>query len=118
ATIQRLYLLTRSIATARTVDSAKKKGFVSVVPLLDVHRKKRQRNRNDSRSWTLRGVTQLKESLERAKRHYGMGLIFASLQQTSETVISMQLLVMNLERRLRLLFCYFFKRFFGKSVQS
>src|SRR5699024_12229164 len=50
------------------------------------------------------------------KRHYGMGLIFARLQQTSETVISMQLLVMNLERRLRLLFCYFFKRFFGISV--
>src|SRR5699024_5142336 len=46
------------------------------------------------------------------KRHYGMGLIFARLQQTSETVISIQLLVMNLERRLRLLFYYFFQRFF------
>src|SRR5690625_1385446 len=52
------------------------------------------------------------------KRHYGMGLIYARLQQTSETVISMQLLVMNLERRLRLLFCYFFKRFFGNSIHS
>ncbi|MFD1362804.1 IS5 family transposase [Lentibacillus salinarum] len=51
------------------------------------------------------------------KRHYGMGLIFARLQQTSETVISIQLLVMNLERRLRLLFYYFFQRFFGISVE-
>src|SRR5699024_9120746 len=49
------------------------------------------------------------------KRHYGMGLIFARLQQTSETVISIQLLVMNLERRLRLLFYHFLLRFFGVS---
>ena len=49
------------------------------------------------------------------KRRYGMGLISARLQQTSETVISMQLLVMNLEHKLRLLFYHFFKRFFGIS---
>src|SRR5690625_2457824 len=51
------------------------------------------------------------------KRHYGMGLIFARLQQTSETVISIQLLVMNLERKLRLLFSYFLSRLFGNSVE-
>jgi transposase, IS5 family len=37
------------------------------------------------------------------KRLYGLGLIRARLQATSETVIAMQLLVMNLEQRLRLL---------------
>lgn len=43
------------------------------------------------------------------KRSYGLGLIQARLQQTSETVIALQFLVMNLERRLRLLFYLFFK---------
>src|SRR5699024_1313661 len=51
------------------------------------------------------------------KRHYGMGLIFARLQQTSETVISIQLLVMNLERSVRLLFYYVLQPFFGNSVE-
>ncbi|WP_029420173.1 IS5 family transposase [Alicyclobacillus macrosporangiidus] len=37
------------------------------------------------------------------KRLYGLGLIRARLRATSETVIALQLLVMNLERRLRLL---------------
>ena len=52
------------------------------------------------------------------KRHYGMGLISTRLQETSETVISVQLLVMTLERRLRLLFYYIFERFFGISAKS
>ncbi|GMA60041.1 hypothetical protein GCM10025859_04810 [Alicyclobacillus fastidiosus] len=38
------------------------------------------------------------------KRIYGLGLIRARLRQTSETVIALQLLVVNLEKRLRLLF--------------
>ncbi len=37
------------------------------------------------------------------KRKYGLGMVRAHLSQTSETVIAMQLLVMNLERKLRLL---------------
>jgi IS5 family transposase len=37
------------------------------------------------------------------KRLYGLGLIRARLRATSETVIALQLLVMNLERRLRFL---------------
>lgn len=41
------------------------------------------------------------------KRCYGLGRIRARLQATSETVISLQLLVMNLERRLRLFFLSF-----------
>lgn len=40
------------------------------------------------------------------KRKYGLGRIRAHLAATSETVISMQLLVMNLERRLRVLFAF------------
>ncbi len=42
------------------------------------------------------------------KRCYGLGRIRARLQSTSETVISLQFLVMNLERRLRALFAPFF----------
>jgi len=38
------------------------------------------------------------------KRSYGLGRIRAHLQTTSETVIGLQLLVMNLEKRLRVLF--------------
>ncbi len=38
------------------------------------------------------------------KRCYGLGRVRARLQATSETVISLQFLVMNLERRLRLFF--------------
>lgn len=41
------------------------------------------------------------------KRKYGLGRIRAHLRETSESVITLQMLVMNLERRLRLLFCLF-----------
>ncbi|KUO97264.1 hypothetical protein AYW79_09580 [Ferroacidibacillus organovorans] len=39
------------------------------------------------------------------KRIYGLGLMKARLANTSATVITLQLLVMNLERKLRFLFC-------------
>jgi transposase, IS5 family len=42
------------------------------------------------------------------KRKYGLGCIRAHLAKTSESVITLQLLVMNLERRLRVLFCLIF----------
>lgn len=42
------------------------------------------------------------------KRKYGLGRIRARLAKTSESVIMLQLLVMNLERRLRVLFFLFF----------
>jgi IS5 family transposase len=42
------------------------------------------------------------------KRKYGLDRIRARLAQTSESVITLQLLVMNLERRLRVLFCLIF----------
>ncbi|GAB2715843.1 IS5 family transposase [Paenibacillus thermoaerophilus] len=44
-----------------------------------------------------------------AKRSYGLGRIRARLRETSETVIALQLLVMNLERKLRVLFLPFFR---------
>ncbi len=46
------------------------------------------------------------------KRCYGLGRIMARLRETSESVIAMQLLVMNLGRRLRILMWLFFKRHF------
>ncbi|GER71394.1 hypothetical protein BpJC7_26970 [Weizmannia acidilactici] len=38
------------------------------------------------------------------KRKYGLGLIRARLQKTSETVVVLQFLIMNLERKLRVIF--------------
>jgi IS5 family transposase len=49
------------------------------------------------------------------KRFCGLEQIMAHLQATSETVISMQLLVMNLEKRLRLLLFKIFKVHFRIS---
>ena len=48
------------------------------------------------------------------KRRYGLGLIMACLRETSETVIALQFLVMNLERRVRSLFWQIFKFLFHK----
>ncbi|MEX2014278.1 MAG: IS5 family transposase, partial [Parcubacteria group bacterium] len=45
------------------------------------------------------------------KRRYGLGRIRARLVNTSETMISLQLLVMNLERKLRLFVVFFFNFF-------
>ncbi|RKN64609.1 hypothetical protein D7M11_33735 [Paenibacillus ginsengarvi] len=42
------------------------------------------------------------------KRKYGLNRIRARLEQTSGAVIALQFLVMNLERRLRLLFVFIF----------
>jgi IS5 family transposase len=50
------------------------------------------------------------------KRKYGLDRIRARLAQTSESVITMQLLVMNLERRLRLLFSLFFRSMFFRRL--
>ncbi len=43
------------------------------------------------------------------KRSYGLGLIQVCLEKTSETVVCLQFLVMNLERRLKVLLCNFFR---------
>lgn len=49
------------------------------------------------------------------KRKYGLGRIRACLAKTSETVIALQLLVMNLERRLRVLFALWLTRMFSRK---
>jgi len=49
------------------------------------------------------------------KRKYGLGRIMARLQKTSECVIALQFMVMNLEYKLRKLFLLFFKDRFGWS---
>jgi IS5 family transposase len=41
------------------------------------------------------------------KRRYGLARIMARLKETAESVIMLQFLVMNLDRRLRSLFCHF-----------
>jgi len=43
------------------------------------------------------------------KRFYGLGRVMTRLKETSETVIAIQLMVMNLERRLRVLFVHFLR---------
>ncbi|MBZ4644140.1 MAG: transposase family protein [Deferribacteraceae bacterium] len=56
------------------------------------------------------------------KRKYGLDRIMARLPETSESVIALQFLVMNLGRRLRVLFCQFFKvqylQNFGMSLST
>jgi IS5 family transposase len=47
------------------------------------------------------------------KRRYQLGRIMARCQETSESVIMLQFLVMNLEKRLRVLLSQFFKVLFG-----
>ena len=48
------------------------------------------------------------------KRFYSLGRILARLRETSETVIALQFLVMNLEQRLRILFYQIFKELFSE----
>ena len=46
------------------------------------------------------------------KRFYGLGLLKTRLEKTCEAVVAMQLFVLNMERKLRLLFYYFTKLLF------
>jgi len=46
------------------------------------------------------------------KRRYGLGRILMKLKETSETSISLIILVMNLEKRLKLLLSLLFRRYF------
>jgi hypothetical protein len=51
-----------------------------------------------------------------AKRKYGLNLIKARLKETAETVIALQFLVMNLERKLRFLFDFFLRPYCGINL--
>ena len=59
---------------------------------------------------------QIEGKLGEGKRCYGLGCIMAKLQETSECVIHLQFLVMNLQRKLRLLFIRFFPARFKLSM--
>lgn len=50
------------------------------------------------------------------KRKYRLNRIFAKLKDTAESMIAMHILVMNLERQLRVLFVQFLQMFFGKPI--
>jgi hypothetical protein len=52
------------------------------------------------------------------KRKYGLGRIRARLKETSGAVIALQFLVMNLERRLRLLFFFIFRMLLRSNSQA
>lgn len=52
---------------------------------------------------------QIEGKFGEGKRRFGLGRIQARLANTSQTVIALQFLVMNLERRLRILFCLIFR---------
>lgn len=52
---------------------------------------------------------QIEGKFGEGKRRFGLGLIRARLANTSQTVIALQFLVMNLERRLRVLFFLIFR---------
>ena len=49
------------------------------------------------------------------KRFYGLGLVMTRLQDTCEIVIAMQLLVLNLERKLRILLAHFLSWLFSNQ---
>ena len=51
------------------------------------------------------------------KRFYGLGLVMTRLEESCETVIAIQLLVMNLERKLRILLTHFFRRLFSLEIR-
>ncbi|MBS4054436.1 MAG: IS5 family transposase [Thermaerobacter sp.] len=50
------------------------------------------------------------------KRRYGLGRIMACLRETSEAVIALNTIVMNLEHCLRIHFCHFFRRLFSRMA--
>ncbi|WP_435050875.1 IS5 family transposase [Desulfoscipio gibsoniae] len=50
------------------------------------------------------------------KRRYGLARIMARLKETAESVICLQFLVMNLERRLRVLLFFFMRRLFRYNL--
>jgi hypothetical protein len=65
------------------------------------------RNRENLRLCKQHGIRLSGPSLGRPKKDEQQDWNQARLQETSETVIALQLLVMNLERKLRFSFCRF-----------
>lgn len=83
----------------------KERGIRLSGPSLGRPKKEEERDRNQARQ-----DASARNAIEgKGKRSYGLGRIRARLRETSETVIALQLLVMNLERKLRVLFLPFFR---------
>jgi len=63
-----------------------------------------------------RADSRIRNSIEgkfgEGKRFYGLGRIMAHLKETSESVIVLQFIVMNLQKHLRVLFVHLFQRVF------
>lgn len=111
ASILKRYLPIRFIVIGKTEHSAKKKEFA----LAALNSVVAQRKRHTSKKLEKLDAAErnhVEAKFGEAKRHYGMGLISTRIQDTSETVIAIQLLVMNMERKLRLLFCVFIEYLF------
>ena len=79
----------------------------------DVKKMEKQQERLDARN---RNAVEGK--FGEGKRKYGLDRIFARLKETSECVIAMQFLVMNLEHRLKVLLARFWKMFCWPEDES
>jgi len=98
----------RSTGTETISDSAKSTTYAYLAALgrpskdPKVLKEQRKQERED---------TKIRNGVEgkfgEGKRFYGLGLVMTRLQDTCETVIAMQLLVLNLERKLRILLAIF-----------
>ncbi|NMA61194.1 MAG: transposase [Firmicutes bacterium] len=73
----------------------------------EVRKKQRKQEREDSKI-----RNHIEGKFGEGKRFYGLGLVMTRLADSCETVVALQLLVMNLGRKLRILFLQFWKRFF------
>jgi IS5 family transposase len=75
-------------------------------PSLDGRQEKRTERQDSSQRNAVEGGFGV------CKRRYSLARIMARLKETAESVICLQFLVMNLEHRLRSLYCHFFWRLF------
>ena len=80
-------------------------------PVADEAKKREQLERQD-----MRERNAVEGGFGVAKRRYGLGRIMAKLKETAESVIMLQFIVMNLDRRLRVLFCHFYGLVFKRYL--
>lgn len=75
----------------------------------EINKEQKRLERQDSRE---RNAVESKFGI--GKRRYSLARIMARLKETSESVILLQFLVMNLEHRIRVFFCFFLQHYFSK----
>ena len=73
----------------------------------EIQKEQKRLERQDSRE-----RNSVESKFGEGKRRYGMARIMAKLKETAESVICLQFLVINLEHRLRFLFCSFLQYLF------